>query len=159
MGALMAVEINSWQDLTEIQKQDKERQIEVCEKFPSIFEMETEKKDDVEKQKISTVGYSERYIISDEDAAVLTNYDISFTVKKFKGTVPYRVNDNDKAQADNLHIHVPNYSLNSYNKVMVIEDACTDELQKHLNDGWRIICACPPLNQRRPDYILGKSEV
>jgi hypothetical protein len=40
---------------------------------------------------------------------------------------------------------------------MNLNDACTDELRRHLDDGWRIVCVCPPLNQRRPDYILGRS--
>lgn len=39
---------------------------------------------------------------------------------------------------------------------MLLEDACTDQLQGALNSGWRIISACPQPDQRRPDYILGR---
>ena len=41
--------------------------------------------------------------------------------------------------------------------VKVVEDYCTDQLQKELDSGWRIVAACVQPNQRRPDYILGKT--
>lgn len=47
--------------------------------------------------------------------------------------------------------------LSSVNQIKLLEDICSDELQKNLCDGWRIIAICPQPNQRRPDYILGKS--
>ena len=55
-----------------------------------------------------------------------------------------------------VQIHVPNAGLFMVNEVKVIEDSCTEVLQDELNDGWRILCVCPPNGQRRPDYILGK---
>ena len=39
--------------------------------------------------------------------------------------------------------------------VMLLADACTDDLQRHLNEGWRILAVCVQPDQRRPDYILG----
>lgn len=53
------------------------------------------------------------------------------------------------------HIHVPSFGMMSIRRVQVMEDACTDQLQRELDEGWRILCICPPLDQRRPDYILG----
>lgn len=53
-------------------------------------------------------------------------------------------------------IHIPNEYLYRINEVKVLDDACTDALQSELDDGWRIICVCPPNSQRRPDYILGR---
>ena len=41
--------------------------------------------------------------------------------------------------------------------VKVVEDYCTDRLQEELNSGWRIVAVCVQPNQRRPDYILGKT--
>ena len=41
--------------------------------------------------------------------------------------------------------------------VKVVEDYCTDQLQKELDSGWRIVAVCVQPNQRRPDYILGKT--
>ena len=46
--------------------------------------------------------------------------------------------------------------LMSVNQTMLLEDCCSDYLQKHLLEGWRIISICNQPNQRRPDYILGK---
>lgn len=53
--------------------------------------------------------------------------------------------------------NVPNYdtSMQLINQVMLLENCCTDQLQKALSDGWRIIAVSPQPNQRRPDYVLG----
>ena len=53
-------------------------------------------------------------------------------------------------------VHMPGMALSMYNEVRLLEDCCTDALQGHLIDGWRIIAACPQPDQRRPDYILGR---
>lgn len=55
-----------------------------------------------------------------------------------------------------VQVHVPNFYMLSLNEVKVLDSACTDELQGELNKGWRILCVCPPLNERRPTYILGR---
>lgn len=49
----------------------------------------------------------------------------------------------------------PGPNLLSVNETMLMEDACTDELQENLNNGWRILAVCPQ-PQRRPDYVLGR---
>ena len=41
-------------------------------------------------------------------------------------------------------------------QVQVLTDLCTEELQRQLNDGWRIVAVCVQPDQRRPDYVLGK---
>jgi hypothetical protein len=41
---------------------------------------------------------------------------------------------------------------------MLLSDACSDALQNELDNGWRIIAACPQPDQRRPDYSLGRFE-
>lgn len=41
-------------------------------------------------------------------------------------------------------------------QVQVLNDLCTEELQRQLNDGWRIVAVCVQPDQRRPDYVLGK---
>lgn len=61
------------------------------------------------------------------------------------------------AAVSTVHIHVPNIGLLSIDEVDWIEDACTQELQSRLNDGWRILAVCPPNSTRRPDYILGRT--
>lgn len=53
------------------------------------------------------------------------------------------------------NITIPSAGLFEVTTVKVIEEACTDYLQRHLRDGWRIIAVCPARDTRRPDYILG----
>jgi hypothetical protein len=55
-----------------------------------------------------------------------------------------------------VQIHVPNFWLCAVNDVCVKEDYCTDMLNEDLKAGWRILAICPPLDERRPTYILGR---
>lgn len=50
-----------------------------------------------------------------------------------------------------------NEFLISVNDVMVERDCCTERLQDHLNDGWKIIAVCNT-GTRRPDYVFGKNK-
>ena len=63
-----------------------------------------------------------------------------------------------QSQGEVVQIHVPNFTMLTVNRVMVVENACTDELQQKLDLGWRILCVCPPLSERRPTYIMGRHE-
>ncbi|QBQ72395.1 hypothetical protein CPT_MTx_089 [Serratia phage MTx] len=53
-------------------------------------------------------------------------------------------------------IHMPGMALMTINQTMLMEDSCTDALQDAIDQGWRIIAACPQPDKRRPDYILGR---
>lgn len=53
-------------------------------------------------------------------------------------------------------VHMPGQALSTYNETLLLEDSCTDVLQKSLDQGWRVIAACPQPDSRRPDYILGR---
>lgn len=46
--------------------------------------------------------------------------------------------------------------LTQITEVEVKEDYCTEDLQRSLNDGWRIVAVCYQKGNRRPDYVLGK---
>ena len=93
------------------------------------------------------------------DGFLLTEFGIAFEVKRFKGT--YRAAT--AAMPDrpgcsySLHVAIPAVGLLMMDEVALLSEGCTDELQSHLNEGWRIIAVCPPDVQRRPDYILGRS--
>lgn len=60
------------------------------------------------------------------------------------------------AKGQIIQVHIPNMALLTYNEITYLDDCCTDEIQRMLNDRWRIIAVCPPNAQRRPDYILGR---
>ena len=65
-----------------------------------------------------------------------------FSVQKFNEKVGVALHDN---------------FLSNVNQTLLLEDCCSDYLQKHLSNGWRIISVCPQPTGRRPDYILGKT--
>ena len=52
-------------------------------------------------------------------------------------------------------VHLPGNELLKIRKVEVRENMCTDDLQKMLDDDWKILAICPQPS-RRPDYIMGK---
>lgn len=57
-----------------------------------------------------------------------------------------------------INVSVANHNLFCVDEVTWLEDACTNELQKHLDVGWRILAVCPANDARRPDYILGRKK-
>ena len=54
------------------------------------------------------------------------------------------------------YVHIPNQELFAIQECKVLNDCCTDELNKVISEGWRILAICPQPNQRRPDYIMGR---
>lgn len=65
---------------------------------------------------------------------------------------------NDQLFNRKVEVHVPGSSLLKIDEICLVEDGCTDNIQNHLKDGWRILAVCPQPDQRRPDYILGKED-
>jgi hypothetical protein len=57
---------------------------------------------------------------------------------------------------EKVEVYTPGMGLMLFNRVMLLNDACSDALQTELDNGWRIIAACPQPDQRRPDYIMGR---
>jgi hypothetical protein len=55
-------------------------------------------------------------------------------------------------------ISVANVGLMQIRRVEVLEDCCTDALQRKLDRGWRILAVCPPNDARRPTYVVGHME-
>lgn len=59
---------------------------------------------------------------------------------------------------DRLNITVPGLGLLLLNEVILQPDCCTYRLNELMQEGWRIVAVCPQPDQRRPDYILGRSK-
>jgi hypothetical protein len=57
---------------------------------------------------------------------------------------------------ERVEVYTPGMGLMLFNRVMLLQDACSDALQSEMDNGWRIVAACPQPDQRRPDYILGR---
>jgi len=58
---------------------------------------------------------------------------------------------------EKCNVVVPSLGLLVIDTVKVHYDLCTEDLQQHLDKGWRIVAICVQPDQRRPDYILGKT--
>lgn len=59
---------------------------------------------------------------------------------------------------EKCNVHVPGLGLLMIEELKLCEDACTETIREQLMDRWRIIAVCPQPDQRRPDYILGRSK-
>ena len=55
-----------------------------------------------------------------------------------------------------VQVAIPDLGLLQIDEVTWEADCCTQDLQRRLEEGWRILAVCPPNAQRRPDYILGR---
>lgn len=107
--------------------------------------------------KVYWVGYAE--------ASLLANLGLKMEIVPPNGTMITKLRDKwgaGKEVVKHLEsgaavtIAIPGFGLLSVSKVTHLDDACTDELQGMLDQGWKILAVCPPNSQRRPDYILGK---
>lgn len=98
----------------------------------------------------------EQLIDLNTDGRWFVDHGVEFAIKKFKGTMELKA-ITPGGVPTNVYVQVPHVGLLAINEVEVEEDCCTDALQRKLNEGWRIICVCPPNAARRPDYILGRT--
>ena len=115
-----------------------------------------ELKEPKDKDYYSSGIYGSRVVVTEDEFEYLTEgLGLPVNVKKFKNNyTPSKIGDTNNTK---YHFHLPNTSLLEFDKVTWLEDACTEELQEHLDLGWRIIAVCPPNGTRRPDYILGSN--
>lgn len=111
----------------------------------------------LKQEDISYVGYI-KAIIEDTDIDFFHDLGFNVEITKWKSCYPIQIAD---AMGTNstVHIHLPNLGIMMIDEVTNLDDACTDNLQDHLNLGWRIIAICPPNGARRPDYILGRTRI
>jgi hypothetical protein len=106
---------------------------------------------------LSYMWPEELVIDLDTDGPRLTALGITFSIKSFKGTMPLNA-ILPEGHDCTVYVQVPHIGLLAIDEVQVCENYCTDQLQRDLNNGWRIICVCPPNAARRPDYILGRTK-
>jgi hypothetical protein len=91
------------------------------------------------------------------DMPMLAKFGIKYNVERIKNTMAVAHNDG-AGNITNLNFALPNIGLLSISEVTWLDDACTEEVQHKLEDGWRIIAVCPPNGARRPDYIFGRTK-
>ena len=91
------------------------------------------------------------------DLLVLDDFGMKYEIKKIKNTYVTK-HELPNGSTVNLNFALPNIGLLSINEVTWRDDACTEEIQRLLEEGWRIVAVCPPNGARRPDYILGRTK-
>lgn len=100
------------------------------------------------------LSINETLIDLEADGPFLSSLGLEFRIKRFKGNMWL---GGPGVQPRVVHVHIPNVTLFAVDEVTWRDDCCTEELQELLNAGWRILAVCPPCNQRRPDYVLGRT--
>lgn len=105
---------------------------------------------------------SGEFLANLEDVRRLLLMGLEPVLKRVKGVAYPTVADSlpPPSQAGTVvyNVSVPNVGLLDVKRVSWLEDACTEDLQKHLDDGWRILAVCPPNDSRRPTYIIGHTD-
>jgi hypothetical protein len=97
----------------------------------------------------------EHIIDLDTEGQWLLEHGITFALKRLKGTTIREAFKLDQTPTQ-VYVQVPHVGLLTINEVTVKENCCTDTLQEMLDEGWMLLCVCPPNATRRPDYILGR---
>lgn len=93
-------------------------------------------------------------LIDGDELEAWSDVGIDLTVGRVKGLAS---NARDVSNTI-FQVSVANVGLMQVTAVEVLEDTCTDELQRWLDKGWRIIAVCPPNDARRPTYIMGHTD-
>jgi len=99
-------------------------------------------------------------IIKSLHTADTTINDIDYILAKIEEKVANLDNAVEKATKFNFNskcnVHIGGGLIVTFNEVKLMENSCSDELQRELNGGWRIMAVCVQPDQRRPDYVLGR---
>ncbi len=115
------------------------------------------------------------FLLTYENVDAVTKYNLKFVLSKDEkaqaiGTMLVKLQDRIHAVEQKqitkqnfqdgsiVQITIPDIGLMYIDEVDVLTDACTDDLQRQLDKGWRILAVCPPNAQRRPDYVLGRRQ-
>lgn len=94
-------------------------------------------------------------LMDDDEVGAWGDAGVELTIKRMRG-----ISSNSNKLPDVIYqVHVANVGLMQIQLVEVLEDACTDELQRYLDRGWKLLAVCPPNDARRPSYIVGHQEL
>ena len=141
----------------ELTQESYDEQVKPYLNFPQWFTIEPYEKVKVKDFTTIVKPKSESCMFNEQELIKLAEHGIEYKIEHSRTfgdsmpSGPSEVNYNSK-----VDVHMPGQALANYNELMLLEDCCTDELARSLDNGWRIIAACPQPDQRRPDWILGR---
>jgi hypothetical protein len=61
-----------------------------------------------------------------------------------------------KAALHMAQVHLPGNELLKIVTTKVLTNCCTEDLDRELGLGWRIVAVCVQPGDRRPDYVMGR---
>lgn len=102
-----------------------------------------------------------RVIGTIHDVQFLTDHGLNCRISRVRGLMDETLPKLGVPQPQGpqvVNITIPNIGLFAVKKLMVLENECTEYVDKWLSKGWRIVAVCPPNDCRRPTYILGSME-
>ncbi len=155
---MIEIQIRSWQ-MEEIAVKTPERYAWLKKYKPDLPELK-EVTDEKTGEKKMKLPYCEWDFVCNEPALLPDWLNEVATVKLPR--VLKLLRDSGETDIDELlkairanQVHLPGNQLLEICRVRVAEDCCTEELDGHLKEGWRIVAVCLQPGRRRPDYVLG----
>lgn len=107
-----------------------------------------------ELEKMNDYLHKKQEIIDDRELEAWTDAGIEVKMTRVRGVM----SNAQDVRKTVYQISVANVGLMQIQRVEVLEDCCTNELQRWLDKGWRLLAVCPPNDTRRPSYIMGHFE-
>lgn len=102
----------------------------------------------------SEFQYYNDYFMDESEVTAWADAGVELTMSRIKGLA----SPDGDIRNTIYQISVANVGLMQIQTVDVLENCCTDELQRWLDNSWRILAVCPPNDARRPSYVMGHFE-
>lgn len=106
---------------------------------------------------IATQFPKKRFVVKPDENPKVIGHEFSHydTIRHYEA-ICNRLEASSKTFNEKCQVHIGGSMLITINKLLLLENACTDNVQSHLAAGWRIVAVTVQPDGRRPDYILGK---
>ena len=167
---MLIARLKGWShpNLKELPEEKREAFIKYWPGLSQLMKSRTNRpgQDNAELYNVPYYEYTIKQRITMEEASFLEDAGFEFEYEGIDGTALTKLTDQGSKYGEVtalgltsgqvVQITVPDLGILQIDEVDWMDNACTEELQERLNQGWRILAVCPPNAQRRPDYILGR---
>lgn len=124
-----------------------------------------------QQQQVMDLAFDAPFVVEDKDREIwspiimLIEDAMKFGPFEVKQILQYHILDRISAFQqreasvvnEKCKVIVPGLGTLTIDTVKACVDMCTERLQDELSQGWKIVAVCVQPDQRRPDYILGKT--